>query len=93
LVQFLEHNSLKLSTTPILYEPSYEQVLMIHHKINITFGGQFNQQLQVPHRSLCVVLIMKPFRVYRKWSPYAVVKKRMGDQRVTIKGSTLMQAL
>jgi len=36
---------------------------------------------EVPHRSLCLVL--KPFRVYRKLSPYAVVKKRMGDQRGT----------
>ena len=35
---------------------------------------------EVPHRSLCLVL--KPFRVYRKSSPYAVVK-RMGDQRGT----------
>jgi len=36
---------------------------------------------EVLHWSLCLVL--KPFCVYRKLSPYAVVKKRMGDQRGT----------
>ena len=36
---------------------------------------------EVAHRSLCLVL--KPFCVYRKSSPYTVVKKRMGDQRGT----------
>jgi len=36
---------------------------------------------EVLHRSLCRVL--KPFCVYRKSSPYTVVKKRIGDQRGT----------
>ena len=36
---------------------------------------------EVPQQSLCLVL--KPLRVYRKSSPYAVVKKSMGDQRGT----------
>ena len=33
----------------------------------------------MPQRSLCLAL--KSLRVYSKSSPYAVVKKRMGDQR------------
>jgi len=51
----------------------FQQCPTQHSKQGITQG--------VPHRSLCLEL--KPFRVYRKLSPYAVVKKRMGDQRGT----------
>ena len=32
---------------------------------------------------LLIRLVLKPFHVYRKSSPYAIVKKRMGDQRGT----------
>ena len=46
---------------------------------------------EVPQQSL--YLVLKLLRVYHQSSPYAVVKKSMGDQRGTKVYSTLMQAL
>jgi len=47
----------------------------------ISYHSKLGIAREVPHQSLCLVL--KPFCVYRKSSPYAVVKKRMGDRRGT----------